>query len=139
MHACDSIANYKLQKCLLLSSINVCLLYLVRVKSDLPKVHRQLALSLLLTELVFLIGADRQAVPSPDGLCTTFAAVLHYLLLVTFTWMLIEGVHILVFLIVVFFSPKVHIIYHFLGWGIPLPIVVVSLGFRFCDYGSPTS
>ena len=113
-------------------------LHFVRVKSDLPKVHRQLALSLLLTELVFLIGVDRQAVPSPDGLCTTFAAALHYLLLVTFTWMLIEGVHIFIFLVVVFFSPKVYIVYYFLGWTIPVPIVALSLGLRFCDYGSPT-
>ena len=107
-----------------------------RVKSDLPKVHRQLALSLLLTDITFLIGVDRQAVPSPDGLCTTFAAVLHYLLLVTFTWMLIEGVHIFIMIVIVFFSKKVYIVYYFIGWGLPLIIVGITLGVRFCDYGS---
>ena len=107
------------------------------MKSDLPKVHRQLALSLLLTELVFLIGVDRQAVPSPDGLCTTFAAVIHYLLLVTFTWMLIEGVHMFIMIVVVFFSKKIYIVFYFLGWGLPIIIVGITLGVRFCDYGSP--
>ena len=112
------------------------LLYFVRVKNDLPKIHRQLALSLLLTDITFLIGVDRQAVPSPDGLCTTFAAVLHYLLLVTFTWMLIEGVHLFIMLVVVFFSKKIYIVYYCLGWGLPLIIVGITLGVRFCDYGS---
>jgi hypothetical protein len=118
--------------------VTVVIMFGVKVKSEMIKVHRQLALSLLLTEVVFLVGVDRNAVPSPDGLCTTFAAVLHYLLLVTFSWMLIEGVHILVYLIAVFFSSKVYILYYFLGWGIPLPIVALSLGLRFCDYGSST-
>ena len=107
-----------------------------RVKSELPKVHRQLALSLLLTEVVFLIGVDRQAVPSPDGLCTTFAALLHYLLLVTFAWMLIEGVHMFVKLVLAYYSKKIYIVYYFLAWGIPIIIVAISLGANLCVYGS---
>ena len=109
-----------------------------RVKSELPKIHRQLALSLLLTEVVFLIGVDRQAVPSPDGLCTTFAALLHYLLLVTFAWMLIEGVHMFVKLVLAYYSKKIYIAYYFLAWGIPIIIVAISLGANFCVYGSTT-
>ena len=112
------------------------LLHFARVKNDLPKIHRQLALSLLLTDVTFLIGVDRQAVPSPDGLCTTFAAVLHYFLLVTFTWMLIEGIHLCIKLVIVYFSKKIYIIYYFLGWGLPIIIVGITLGVRFCDYGS---
>ena len=105
-------------------------------KSDLPKVHRQLALALLLTEVVFLIGVDRNAIPSPDWLCTMFAVILHYCLLTTFTWMLLEGVHIFFFLVIVFFSDKVYKVYTLLGWTIPIPIVAISLGTRFCYYGS---
>ena len=103
----------------------------------LHRVHRQLATALGLAQLVFLVGVDRSAVPSPDQLCTAWAALLHYLLLVTFLWQLCEGVHLYLYLGKVFANyRKWEAAYYFLAWGLPLLIVGPTLGLRFCDYGS---
>lgn len=107
-----------------------------RVEGKLHHIHRQLALALCLSQLVFLVGVDRTLVPSPDGVCTAIAAILHYLLLCTFAWQLIEGVHLYVFLVKVFFNERIMWAYYPLGWGVPLIVVAITLGARFCDYGS---
>ena len=110
---------------------------LSRIKeSKLHHIHRQLAIALCLAQLVFLIGVDRILVPSPDALCTTIAALLHYLFLSTFAWQLVEGVHLYLFIVRVFFNKKIIYAYYPLAWGVPLVVVAITLGIRFCDYGS---
>ena len=105
-------------------------------KNKLHHIHRQLALALCLAQVVFLIGVDRTSVPSPDWLCTSIAAILHYLLLVTFAWQLVEGIHLYLFVVKVFFNEKIMRAYYPCAWGIPLIIVAITVGVRFCDYGS---
>ena len=48
-----------------------------------------LALSMLLAWLVFLVGFERV---HPPLVCMLVAGLLHYLILVTFVWMMVEGV-----------------------------------------------
>lgn len=127
------------------------------MESKLNHVHRQLALALFLSQVVFLVGVDRSAVPSPDALCTFIAVLLHYLLLCTFGWELIEGIHLYLFVVKVFYNKKIVWAYYPLAWGkslhyllyignvvtfniyfigIPLIIVGITIGINFCDYGS---
>lgn len=112
------------------------LLFTLKLESKLNQVHRQLALSLCLSQIVFLVGVDRTTVPSPDAVCTTIAVILHYLLLCTFAWMLIEGIHLYLFIVKVFYNTKIVWLYCPLAWGIPLVVVAITLGVDFCDYGS---
>jgi hypothetical protein len=100
-------------------------------------IHRQLALSLCLSQLVFLIGVDRNAIPYPDFLCTFIAALLHYLLLCTFAWELIEGIHLYLYIVQVFYNEKIVWAYYPLAWGKKMTerIQLIILCIRdTCDY-----
>lgn len=88
-----------------------------RLESNLHHIHRQLALALCLSQMLFLIGVDRTAVPSPDAVCTLIAALLHYLLLCTFAWQLVEGIHLYVFVVKVFYNKKIVWAYYPFAWG----------------------
>jgi G protein-coupled receptor 133 len=116
----------------------ILLLSRLKLKNkSLHRVHRQLALALGLAQLVFLVGVDRSAVPSPDQLCSGWAALLHYLLLATFLWQLCEGLHLYLLIGKVFGTfDKAQVVYCLIAWGLPLLIVGPTLGLRFCDYGS---
>ncbi len=89
-----------------------------RLESKLNIVHRQLALALCLSQIVFLVGVDRLLIPYPDAACTIIAALLHYLLLCTFAWELIEGIHLYLFIVKVFLNTKKIIwSYYPIAWG----------------------
>ena len=79
---------------------------------------------------------DRSLVPSPDWLCTAIASLLHYFLLATFAWQLVEGIHLYLMIVKVFYNTKIIWFYYPFAWGLPLVIVAVTLGVRFCDYTS---
>ncbi len=66
---------------------------------------------------MFLVGVDRVSIPYPDAACTTIAALLHYLLLCTFAWELIEGIHLYLFIVKVFYNKKIIWSYFPLAWG----------------------
>ncbi len=85
---------------------------------------------------MFLVAVDRRLVPSPDFLCTLIAALLHYLFLATFAWQLVEGVHLYLFVVKVFYNKKIIWLYYPFAWGVPLIVVGITMGVRFCDYGS---
>ena len=69
--------------------------------------------------------------------CKVVAMVLHYFFLSSFTWMMVEG-------IALYFSctrglynhGDMRMKYCFVGWGIPLVIVVISIGAEFPHYGN---
>jgi len=75
-------------------------------------------------------------VPSPDALCTTIAVLLHYLFLCAFAWQLVEGVHLYLLIVKVFYNKKVIWFYYPLSWGVPAIVVAITVGVKFCDYGS---
>jgi len=60
-------------------------------------------------------------------ICTIMAAILHVLLLCSFTWTLIEGFHLYATLIEAFDSEKLQMrLYYIVGYCIPLTVVVVA-------------
>ncbi|VDN29702.1 unnamed protein product [Cylicostephanus goldi] len=59
-------------------------------------IHRNLCFSLLVAELVFVIGMDRTA--NRVG-CSIVALLLHYFFLAAFCWMLLEGYQLYLMLI----------------------------------------
>ena len=94
-------------------------LHICRVKDStfLYKIHGNLALALCLAQSVFLVGVDRVAVPSPNGLCILIAILLHYLLLATWAWMLVEGVHLYMMLVKIFYNRKIFYFYAVAAWS----------------------
>jgi hypothetical protein len=61
------------------------------LRGETALIHRNLCLSLGFAELVLLMGLDSTY---NEIVCAVVAVILHYLFLVAFGWMLIEGVQI---------------------------------------------
>jgi hypothetical protein len=62
-------------------------------------IHVNLSISLFVAQLLFVVGVDKT---QNQIACQTIAVVLHYAFLVTFMWMLMEGVVLYVALVRVF-------------------------------------
>ncbi len=103
---------------------------------QLHAIHRQLAIALCIAQTLFLVGVDRTLVPSPDGLCTAIAVLLHYFFLCMFAWQLVEGVHLYIFIVKPFHNQKMRWLYYPIAWGVPAVVVAITLAVRFCNYGS---
>ncbi|XP_041484478.1 uncharacterized protein LOC121431071 isoform X2 [Lytechinus variegatus] len=103
--------------------------------SERNMIHRNLMIALLLAYIVFL-GGINYGTPIPV-MCTIVAALLHYLYLAVFAWMLIEGIHLYLMLVKVFGSEGSKQIYYLIiGWGAPIIVVAVSVGIRYKEYGT---
>ena len=108
------------------------------LQSDRTTIHRHLCLTLLLAHLLLLGGLDAT---QPPLLCSGVALALHYLLLSSFCWMLVEGCHIYRLLTDVFSHKQFGLLpYYLVGYGLPLLIVLPSLVsselLSFRGYGS---
>uniref|UniRef100_H3A2A6 Adhesion G protein-coupled receptor G3 n=1 Tax=Latimeria chalumnae TaxID=7897 RepID=H3A2A6_LATCH len=101
------------------------------------KIHAQLAVALFLLNMTFLLSLKFMAFLQ-DGLCIAFAAVLHFSLLSTFTWMGIEGFHLYMLLIRVYNTYVRHYIVKLgiVGWGLPTLVVTLILILKSNAYGS---
>ncbi|XP_005948655.2 adhesion G-protein coupled receptor G1 [Haplochromis burtoni] len=90
------------------------------------KVHINLAISLIILNLHFLLSSTVAAVP-PTGVCLYMALVLHYSLLTTFSWMAVEGFHLYLLLVKVFniYIKRYLLKLSVVGWGVPAIIVSV--------------
>ncbi|XP_050415317.1 cadherin EGF LAG seven-pass G-type receptor 3 [Patella vulgata] len=108
-----------------------------RLKSDRVRIHEQLAASIILVQVIFLIGIGRTSdkTSTPVWACKTVAILLHYTLTALFCWMLVEGIHLYVVLVQVFQRGSHLKKYMALGWGAPLVIVGISVGVFYPDYG----
>ncbi|NXU22478.1 AGRG6 protein, partial [Thalassarche chlororhynchos] len=64
-----------------------------------------------------------------DGLCIAVAALLHFFLLATFTWMGLEAVHMYIALVKVFNTYIRRYILKFciIGWGLPALVIAIVL------------
>ena len=108
------------------------------LQSDRTTIHRHLCLTLLLAHLLLLGGLDAT---QPPLLCSGVALALHYLLLSSFCWMLVEGCHIYRLLTDVFSHKQFGLLpYYLVGYALPLLIVLPSLVsselLSFRGYGS---
>uniref|UniRef100_A0A7M5V0Y8 Uncharacterized protein n=3 Tax=Clytia hemisphaerica TaxID=252671 RepID=A0A7M5V0Y8_9CNID len=94
-----------------------------------PKILISLALSLFILLIVFLVGAERGSVVTSKLGCQIVAGILHYFMLTTFLWMLIEAINLYRNFVKIFRSGgdgKFFKNSSRIAWGIPLLIVVIN-------------
>ncbi|XP_070273100.1 adhesion G protein-coupled receptor E2-like [Myotis yumanensis] len=124
--------------CLLLAALTFLLCKAIQNTST--SFHLQLSLCLFLAHLLFLTAIDRT---EPKVLCAIIAGALHYLYLASFTWMLLEGLHLFLTtrnLTVVNYSNVSRFMKKFMlpvGYGVPAVIVAISAASRPHLYGTP--
>ncbi|XP_067412571.1 adhesion G-protein coupled receptor G2 [Emydura macquarii macquarii] len=108
-----------------------------KIRRDYPsKILIQLCAALLLLNLVFLLDSWI-ALYNIRGLCITVAVLLHYFLLVSFTWMGLEAFHMYLALVKVFntYVRKYILKFCIVGWGVPLVVVAIVLAITPNNYG----
>ncbi|XP_064406828.1 uncharacterized protein LOC135351685 isoform X5 [Halichondria panicea] len=121
----------------------LALVYLRSLWSMRNYIHINLCVSLILAQLMFVSGVTPHGGGSVvDPGCRTVAVLMHYLFLVSFVWMLMEGVVLYVALVKVFVkNQKKYIIgFTIFSYGAPLLYMglCVPLGFTLypeADYG----
>ncbi|CAB4005879.1 adhesion G -coupled receptor L3-like, partial [Paramuricea clavata] len=103
-------------------------LFWKQVKSLRAKILVSLCVAIGFTDVFAIL--EGVAKDSSQNSCKAVAALLHFFVLSAFGWMLCEGILLYFLLIRVFegVRGKHWKIFNFIGWGIPLLIVVVSLG-----------
>ncbi|XP_038658437.1 adhesion G-protein coupled receptor G2-like [Scyliorhinus canicula] len=108
-----------------------------KLRKDYPsKILINLCTALLLLNMMFLINTWISTY-GIEGLCITVAVLLHYFLLVSFTWMSLEALHMYLSLVKVFNTYVHRYILKFciLGWGIPIVVVAIIVGSNPRNYG----
>ncbi|XP_065788117.1 adhesion G protein-coupled receptor E3 [Muntiacus reevesi] len=124
--------------CLLLAALTFLLCKAIQNTST--SLHLQLSLCLFLAHLLFLTAIDRT---ENKVLCAVIAGALHYLYLASFTWMLLEGLHLFLTarnLTVVNYSSVNRFMKWLMfpvGYGVPAVIVAISAASRPHLYGTP--
>ncbi|CAK6445403.1 unnamed protein product [Pipistrellus nathusii] len=124
--------------CLLLAALTFLLCKAIQNTST--SLQLQLSLCLFLAHLLFLTAIDKT---ENKVLCAVIAGALHYLYLASFTWMLLEGLHLFLTarnLTVVNYSNVSRFMKKFMlpvGYGAPAVIVVISTASRPHLYGTP--
>lgn len=96
-----------------------CISLTRKLRRDYPsKILMNLSTALLFLNLTFLLDGWIASFDI-DGLCIAIAALLHYFLLATFTWMGLEAVHMYIALVKVFNTYIRRYILKFciIGWG----------------------
>ncbi|XP_077861447.1 uncharacterized protein LOC100373893 [Saccoglossus kowalevskii] len=106
------------------------------LKSERIILHSNLAMALLMGQVLFISGVDAT---SNSSICTAIAVLLHYFFLAAFAWMLVEGIHLYMKSAMVFGRHIKTWIYLLLGWGLPLVIVGVTFAIRYDGYGAEGS
>ncbi|XP_070356764.1 adhesion G protein-coupled receptor E2-like isoform X1 [Equus asinus] len=125
--------------CLLLAALTFLLCRAIQNTST--SLHLQLSLCLFLAHLLFLTAIDRTEI---KVLCALIAGALHYLYLASFTWMLLEGLHLFLTarnLMVVNYSSVSRFMKWLMfpvGYGVPAVIVAISAASRPHLYGTST-
>jgi hypothetical protein len=93
-------------------------------------IHVNLSISLFVAQLLFVVGVDKT---QNQIACQTIAVVLHYAFLVTFMWMLMEGVVLYVALVRVFITkPHRYVIgFTVVSYGAPLVYMAIAVPLGF--------
>ncbi|XP_038064904.1 adhesion G protein-coupled receptor E3-like [Patiria miniata] len=116
-----------------LSITLIVYIWLKVYRSQTLVIHANLAVSILISQIIFLVGIDAT---SSKAVCKVVAALLHYSLLASFSWMMVEGANLYLKSTNIF-RTTIHVGLLFaLGWVTPLPIVGLSLGVLFNTYVS---
>nr|XP_039262526.1 adhesion G protein-coupled receptor L3-like isoform X2 [Styela clava] len=94
-----------------------------RLQSDINTIHKNLIISLISTEIIFLCGIDRTLVPD---VCGAVAGLLHFGLLATFTWSALEAYHLMVVMNDITERRDRWRWYYAVGYGLPTIVVAIS-------------
>ncbi|XP_078264717.1 adhesion G-protein coupled receptor G2-like [Rhinoraja longicauda] len=100
-----------------------------KLRRDYPsKILINLCAALLLLNMTFLIDSWI-SVYNIKGLCIAVAVLLHYFLLVSFTWMSLEAFHMYLALVKVFntYVQKYMLKFSIIGWGTPIIVIAIVL------------
>ncbi|XP_060577731.1 adhesion G protein-coupled receptor L3-like isoform X2 [Ruditapes philippinarum] len=99
--------------CLVMSWITfVCLR---SIQGERNSIHKNLAFCLFIAEVLFLFGIERT---DNKIACAVIAGFLHYFFLSSFTWMFVEGIHIVFMLVQVFDAARSRLKYYYIiGYG----------------------
>ena len=104
-------------------------------------IHINLCISLAIAQITFIAGADRTGSPNLNGSvpihCQVIAVLLHYFFLVSFMWMLMEGVILYVALVCVFIKHKRRYIFAFTVTSYGLPVVYMGVLTLPLGFGLP--
>ncbi|XP_068745115.1 adhesion G-protein coupled receptor D1-like isoform X2 [Montipora capricornis] len=113
------------------------LTFLKLTRSETSMIHLNLVVALATAQIIFLTGIEAT---QNKAACKIVAVLLHYFNLVSFTWMLTEGIWLYVMIVRVFENGHSRIKkYCACAWGIPFVFVVITLSACFDGYGTETS
>ncbi|XP_059530723.1 cadherin EGF LAG seven-pass G-type receptor 2 isoform X1 [Myotis daubentonii] len=105
------------------------------LRSNQHGIRRNLTAALGLAQLVFLLGINQADLPFA---CTVIAILLHFLFLCTFSWALLEALHLYRALTEVRdVNAGPMRFYYMLGWGVPAFITGLAVGLDPEGYGNP--
>nr|XP_040142227.1 adhesion G-protein coupled receptor D2 isoform X1 [Ictidomys tridecemlineatus] len=101
-------------------------------KSERTTVHKNLTFSLASAE-GFLMASEWAK--DNKVACVAVTAAMHFLFLVAFSWMLVEGLLLWNKVVAVSMRPGPRMrLYYVIGWGMPVVIVAITLALRSHDY-----
>ncbi|XP_065903444.1 adhesion G protein-coupled receptor L3-like [Dysidea avara] len=121
--------------CLLFAIIMIVLLRNKVFNQAQHFVHFNLCIALLLGLVTFVSGIEPAS--GYRGTCLAEAILLHYFFMAAFSWMLCEGIFLFVKLHFLFYRGffKSWIFFLLIGWGLPIPIVAISVAVSHEQYG----
>ncbi|KAK7493613.1 hypothetical protein BaRGS_00015125, partial [Batillaria attramentaria] len=102
------------------------------------KILVSLCVALALSDLVFVVGMQDYTLKHPAA-CKAVSMLLHFCLLSSMCWMLMEAFYLYLSFVHVFRTSSTHIILKFscFAWGVPVFIVVITAGVSTADSYSP--
>ncbi|XP_067829259.1 adhesion G protein-coupled receptor E5-like [Heptranchias perlo] len=104
------------------------------IQSTRTTIHTHLCLCLFVAELLFLVGLSATRNMS---VCRAIAGFLHYLFLVCFMWMLLEGVQLYLMVVKVFLTQSLRGKYTYpVAYAIPALFVIISAAANPKGYGT---
>ncbi|XP_062866466.1 adhesion G protein-coupled receptor L1-like isoform X2 [Trichomycterus rosablanca] len=107
------------------------------VQSERTTIHKNLCLTLFVSQLLFLIGME---MTQYTVACQVLAALLHFSLLSVFCWLCVEAVQLYVLLVEVFESPSSRRKYYYTAaYGFPMLVVAISASVDYTSYSSTTA
>ena len=97
-------------------------------------IHVNLCINLAITQIIFVAGVGKTSINSVPIHCQVIAVLLHYFFLVSFMWMLMEGVFLYFALVKVFITDakRYIVIFTTVSYGVPLlymGLVTLPIGF----------
>ena len=90
-------------------------------------IHINLCINLGIAQIIFVAGVDQSASDHVPIHCQAIAVFLHYFFLVSFMWMLMEGVVLYVVLVCVFVKNKKHYLLAFTIASYCIPLLYLGL------------